>query len=150
MTRTGIFFGIGTAVLASFLALGGGMTPPSVAAPRVVPPPQVSAPAPHALDGLRPGLWAFAGGTGEMPQRLCVKEPAALIQLQHGATACTRFTIASAAQAATVHYSCPGAGWGRTALRVENAERVRIDTQGVAANRPFAWTVEAHREGACA
>jgi hypothetical protein len=71
------------------------------------------------------------------------------MQLQHGATACSRLVIGNEKASATVHYSCPGAGWGRTTLRVETPRLARIDTQGIANNAPFAFSAEARRIGAC-
>jgi hypothetical protein len=50
---------------------------------------------------------------------------------------------------ATVHYSCPGSGWGRTTVRVETPRLARVETQGIAGKAPFAFTAEARRVGAC-
>jgi hypothetical protein len=48
-----------------------------------------------------------------------------------------------------VTYDCAQAGQGRTALRVETARLVQIDSQGVSGGTPFAMTLEARRVGAC-
>ena len=57
--------------------------------------------------------------------------------------------IGSDAGGATIHYSCPGAGWGRTTIKVSTPRAVSIDTQGIADNAPFAFTSQARRVGEC-
>lgn len=118
-----------------------------VAAMAAAPPP-----APSALDTLQPGMWRIRllGVKETPPLLLCVADPAALVQLRHRAATCSRMVISNAARETTVHYSCPGAGWGRTSLRVESAVQAAIDTQGIADNAPFAFRAEARRTGACA
>jgi len=101
-----------------------------------------------ALASLEPGLWQLRG-EGEARRTLCVADPYSLIQLRHGAIQCSRLVVASAKSSATIHYSCPGAGWGRTTLRVETPRLARIDTQGIADNEPFAFVAEARRIGPC-
>jgi hypothetical protein len=63
--------------------------------------------------------------------------------------ACSRLVIENERTSATVHYSCPGAGWGRTTLRITTPRSARIDTQGIAANAPFDVSVDARRTGDC-
>lgn len=101
-----------------------------------------------ALAMLQQGLWQLRG-EGEPTRTICVADPYALIQLRHKATACARLVIANQKSTATVHYSCPGAGWGRTTLRVETPRLATIDTQGIADNAPFAFKAEARRIGSC-
>jgi hypothetical protein len=101
-----------------------------------------------ALAMLEPGLWQLRT-EGEPTRNVCVADANALIQLRHKAGACTRLVIANEKASATVHYSCPGAGWGRTTLRVETPRLARIDTQGIADNAPFAFIAEARRIGPC-
>jgi hypothetical protein len=101
-----------------------------------------------ALGMLEPGLWQLRG-EDDSRQTLCVADPYSLIQLRHGATPCSRLVIANEKNAVTIHYSCPGAGWGRTTLRVETPRLARIDSQGIAKNEPFAFIVEARRIGSC-
>lgn len=101
-----------------------------------------------ALAMLQPGLWQLRA-EGEPTLNVCVADPYALIQLRHKAGGCTRLVIANEKASATVHYSCPGAGWGRTTLRAETPRLARIDTQGIAENAPFAFVAEARRIGPC-
>lgn len=111
--------------------------------------PAAPRPALSALSPVDPGLWQVRA-EGEPVQSICVADPAALMQVRHRRSACTRLVIDSGKERATVHYSCPGAGWGRTTLRVSSSSAVRIDTQGIADNAPFAFVAEARRTGACA
>ena len=109
---------------------------------------QVQAPRLAALAMLQPGLWQVRA-EGEPQRNVCVGDANALIQLRHKANACTRLVIANEKSSATIHYSCPGAGWGRTTLRVETPRLARIDTQGIVDNAPFAFIAEARRIGSC-
>jgi hypothetical protein len=103
-----------------------------------------------ALDGVSPGLWSVQDEeSGGMIRRLCLGDPANLVQVRHAGASCSRMVIASAPHEATIQYSCPGNGWGRTSLRVDSATSVRIDTQGIADNAPFAYQAVARREGDC-
>ena len=51
---------------------------------------------------------------------------------------------------ATVSYSCPGAGSGRTTIRVETTRLLDIQSQGIVNNAPFEVRYEARRTGPCA
>ena len=139
-----------TLVVLGLIGLSGATSASPIRAtplPTVVATPTAS---PSALDGVKPGLWTLTlAEPGAVPQRLCVGDPAMLIQVQHGGVPCSRLVLADKGHGATIHYSCPGAGWGRTSLRVESATNVSIDTQGIAANAPFAYRATAHREGDC-
>jgi hypothetical protein len=101
-----------------------------------------------ALSMLEPGLWQLRI-PGEPARNICLGDPAALMQLRHSGVACSRLVIENERTSATVHYSCPGAGWGRTTLRITTPRSARIDTQGIAANAPFDVSVDARRTGDC-
>lgn len=88
-------------------------------------------------------------GARAAPRRLCVSDPAALLQVRHGPRACTRTPITTGPRAATVHYDCHAAGYGQTVLTVERPALVRIQTQGIANGQPFDLDLEARRVGAC-
>ena len=105
-----------------------------------------------ALGKLEPGLWQLRDldSSGARPQALCVADPNILMQLQHRNSPCARLVIASAERAATVHYTCPAHGFGRTTLKVETSRLAQIDTQGIIDNAPFSYRAEARRVGACA
>ena len=101
-----------------------------------------------ALNAVQPGQWQLreAGGTA---RAMCVRDPAALFQLRNRGTVCTRFVIDNSPTSATVHYTCPGAGHGRTTISVETPRLIRIDSQGIDGGAPFALEMEGRRTGGC-
>ncbi len=94
------------------------------------------------------GSWniVFDDGTS---RRMCLQDIEPLIQLAHPGPICGRFVITDAVDRATVHYTCPGAGWGRTSLLVETSRLVRVNSQGIVNRMPFAFDAEARRVGEC-
>ncbi len=118
------------------------------------PPPPVKGdtPALVAVDAVQTGMWqiTMASRVATPPRDLCVADAHALMQLRHGDAACSSFVVANEAKLATVQYSCPGAGSGRTSLRIISPTEVHIDSQGIADNAPFAFVAEARRTGDCA
>ena len=103
-----------------------------------------------ALRGIERGLWELrVRGSTVAPRKLCVADPAMLVQIQHGGGTCSRFVIDSQPNRATIHYTCPGAGHGRTSIRVETSHILQIESQGIANNAPFNVSYEARHAGAC-
>jgi hypothetical protein len=107
-------------------------------------------PALAMLDQLQPGQWEvrdrdLSGGRS----RLCLESGRRLIQIRHMRETCRSFTVQDTAQAVTVHYTCPGNGYGQTSVRFENAQLVQLETQGIAHGLPFNVRAEARRVGAC-
>jgi len=119
-----------------------------LAAPAI---PQGKAAALSALARLEPGLWQIRNieERGAAPQSICIADPAILVQVQHRNSPCSRVVLASDADGATVHYTCPAHGFGRTSVRVETPRLAKIDTQGILDQSPFAYRAEARRVGAC-
>lgn len=119
-------------------------------------PASASLPAPTGplvmTNSFHPGLWEvrFTDGGGEIVRRLCLADLSPLLQIRHQRPGCGRLVLTNDAAAATVQYSCPGAGWGRTSLRAIGRDTVRLETQGVADNAPFAFSAVARRNGDCA
>lgn len=103
------------------------------------------------LDRLLPGNWTLHEIGSAAPGRaLCVSDPGLLLQIHHGATTeCPRFVVSAGPRSATIDYTCPGAGHGRTTLIAESPSLVRIQTQGLAGGSPFDMDYEARRSGAC-
>ncbi len=102
------------------------------------------------LDGLEAGQWQIRErGADSLFRSMCVSDARSLIQLRHARGGCSRFVIEDGGQSVTVHYSCPGAGHGRTTIRRETSRLVQIDTQGVADGAPFSLALEARRTGVC-
>lgn len=104
-----------------------------------------------ALALLQPGQWELRDldNREAAPRMMCVSDPNALIQMRHQGAPCSRLVIANEQAGATVHYTCPAGGFGRTSLRVETPRLATIDSQGIAENAPFAFRYEARRVGAC-
>lgn len=101
-----------------------------------------------ALSALQPGLWELSERGGAR-RSLCVASPSTFLQLRHAGADCSSLVIANEATRATVQYSCPGAGWGRTTVQTYSPQSARIDTQGIAHSAPFAFVSEARRVGDC-
>lgn len=101
-----------------------------------------------ALGQLEPGLWQL-DTKGQASKSVCVADGSELIQIAHDQSGCSRFVITNDPKASTVHYSCQGAGWGRTTVRIETARIAQIQTQGIAKNAPFDFVTQAKRVGAC-
>ncbi len=109
------------------------------------------APVLKAMHAVRPGLWQLrASDTSAPPRESCVADTAVLLRLRHRAAQCTRFVIDDSARGATVHYTCPGLGHVRTAIRVDTPRALHIESEGMADGMPFADTIEARRLGDCA
>lgn len=101
------------------------------------------------LDGLRHGAWELRIRDGEARKRICVRTGRELIQIQHGPQACNRFIVEDKPTQVTVHYACPGNGFGQTTIRKESPQLVQISTQGVESKSPFNFTAEARHVGGC-
>ncbi len=108
------------------------------------------APSLAMLDTLEKGRWELRERSGTtMLRAFCLGDARNFIQLQHGRGNCSRYVIADGDAEVTVHYTCPGAGHGRTTIRRETARLVQIDTQGIAGGAPFSHAYEARRAGGC-
>jgi hypothetical protein len=103
-----------------------------------------------AFDRIEPGQWQLRALDNSVPVRkLCITDAYDLIQLRHPGAACSRFVLANEPQTATVHYTCTGAGYGRTTIQVETGQLVRIESQGLSNQSPFQVTLEGRRLGKC-
>ena len=108
------------------------------------------APSLSALSSLQPGRWQLSSHDRTFAKRsICLGDPRALLQLRQPTAACSRFVIANQPDTATVHYTCPGSGHGRTTVRVETPGLAQVDTQGFIDNAPFDLSIEARRMGEC-
>lgn len=108
------------------------------------------APVPMALEILEKGAWELTPRQpGEAKIKLCLGDPRQMVQLQHLRHRCTFHVIEDRPNHTTVHYSCPGAGHGRTTLRIETSQLAQVRTQGIAEAAPFVLAYEARRKGAC-
>ena len=108
------------------------------------------APSLAMLDGLEKGSWQLRErGSNAVLQTVCVGDARRMIQIQHPRANCSRYIIEDTPKSVTVHYTCPGAGHGRTSIRSETNRLVQIDTQGIADGKPFSQAIEARRAGPC-
>lgn len=104
----------------------------------------------RALSGIQAGQWEIQSRDNpDVNRNFCMTDAKVLLQLRHPNNVCTRFVISDTGKGATVHYSCPSGGNGRTTVRVETPRLVQIETQGVADQSPFAFSAEARRVGDC-
>jgi hypothetical protein len=106
------------------------------------------APGLAVLRAVVPGQWLLQEKGGES-RSVCVADPRALMQIEHGHAQCSRFVVADGPRSATVHYTCPGAGHGRSTISLAGKERFRLETQGILDGAPFDTQYEAHRLGQC-
>ncbi len=108
------------------------------------------APSLTMLDQLEKGRWQLTDRDDRTAlQSLCLGDARRLIQIRHPRAGCSRYIIEDTPASVTVHYTCPGAGHGRTTIRNETNRLVQIDTQGIADGKPFSQAIEARRVGAC-
>lgn len=108
------------------------------------------APSLAMLDRLEKGSWQLRErGKDAVLQTICVGDARRMIQIQHPRATCSRYVIEDTPNSVTVHYTCPGAGHGRTTIRSETNRLVQIDTQGIAEGKPFSQAIEARRTGGC-
>jgi hypothetical protein len=105
-------------------------------------------PALTALNGIEQGQWQLKDSDGSV-RRICVSQRWALLQVMHGTTQCEHFVMENTPRTATIRYTCPSHGHGRTTISVLTPRSMRIETQGVADGAPFASDFDARRAGSC-
>jgi hypothetical protein len=115
----------------------------------LVAPAAAQGPELAMLDGLRDGAWEVKLRGDDTRSRLCVRKGRELIQLRHRQLGCTRLVVEDGPSLVTVHYSCPGNGFGQTTIRRESSQLVQISTQGVEGKAPFNFNAEARYAGTC-
>lgn len=101
------------------------------------------------LESLDRGGWEVRFRDGSTPRKICLRTGRELIQLRHDDKGCNRFVVEDGDSQVTVQYTCRGNGYGRTNIRKEATGLVQIDSQGIADGRPFQFSAEARRTGAC-
>lgn len=103
-----------------------------------------------AFNRIQPGAWQLrALDSSAPPQRICIGDGYELIQLRHPGAACSRFVLANEGDTATIHYTCTGAGYGRTTVKVETGQLIRVESQGLINQAPFQVAFEGRRTGDC-
>ena len=100
------------------------------------------------LAAIEPGKWELRGA-GSDPVTLCIGNVQALLQVRHGAIACSWYVVANEARLLTISYRCPRAGYGLTTVKLETPRLIQVETQGIADNQPFALSLEGRKTGEC-
>ena len=114
------------------------------------PPIRAQIPTLRMLDRIDAGMWEVrVRDAAHTVRRMCLDTGRPLIQIKHPNTLCRSFVVQDESRFVTVHYTCPGAGYGRTQIRLENPQLVQVDSQGIAEGFPFDFTAEARRVGGC-
>ena len=103
-----------------------------------------------ALAKIQPGQWVLKERDGTGQRSLCLGDPRQLLTPRHAGRVCEPFVVGNAANQAVVTYRCTGGGSGRTTLRVETAQLIQLETQGIADAMPFNVMFEGRRVGECA
>lgn len=99
--------------------------------------------------GLQKGEWTITFRDGRLGRRICLRDGADLVQLQHAGENCSRFVIEDNPTEATVQYTCRGNGYGRTTIRRETGALIQIESQGIANGQPFELSAEGRRTASC-
>ncbi|MFV0622812.1 DUF3617 domain-containing protein [Sphingomonas sp. ac-8] len=103
-----------------------------------------------ATTAIEPGQWLVRErGAKTGGRSLCLRDASGFFQMRHPGAQCSRFVVANEATRATVHYTCPGAGHGRTTLTVETPHSITVETQGIASGMPFQDEYQIRRVGGC-
>lgn len=103
-----------------------------------------------AATAIEPGQWLVRErGEKSGGRSLCLRDASGFFQMRHPGAQCSRFVVDNEATRATVHYTCPGAGHGRTTLTVETPHSITVETQGIAAGLPFQDEYQIRRVGGC-
>jgi hypothetical protein len=102
-----------------------------------------------AIKMIEAGQWQLKDGEDGGVRKLCITNPSVLLQIRHGAAQCSHFVVENSPLTATVNYTCPGHGSGRTTVSVETPRLITVDTQGVIDGTPFSEDFEGRRVGTC-
>lgn len=110
----------------------------------------VAAARPATLAETTPGLWEIAGFPNpDASARQCVADTAALAALEHRGQSCKQVVISDTPSTTVIEYTCSNGGFGRTKLTLLTPRSLRIETQGISANYPFNYVIQARRVGEC-
>lgn len=105
---------------------------------------------PGAIVLASPGLWEITGiPNAETASRQCLANTATLARLEHRSQKCTETVISQTATTSLIHYTCANGGYGQTKITVLTPRSLRIETQGISADLPFNYKIQARRVGEC-
>ena len=110
----------------------------------------VAAGLPQALAGAAGGLWEVGrSADGRGAKKMCLPDPTVLAQWEHRGARCTRVVISDQGTRARFHYTCVNGGFGDSEMTMITPRTLRVMTQGISDNYPFAYTLHARRVGDC-
>lgn len=110
----------------------------------------VAAGLPQALAGAAGGLWEVGrSADGKDAEKMCLPDPTVLAQWEHRGARCTRVVISDQGTRARFHYTCVNGGFGDSEMTMITPRTLRVMTQGISDNYPFAYTLHARRVGEC-
>jgi hypothetical protein len=105
---------------------------------------------PPALSRVTGGLWELTGIAGSPePVRQCFSDVMKLAQYEHRSRTCTHTVVSDDGSSTVINYNCGAAGFGRSRIDVLTPRSLRVSTQGISDQLPFAYTIQAHRLGDC-
>jgi hypothetical protein len=104
----------------------------------------------NALQTIEPGQWLLREpGATSGGRAMCLADLAALWQLADNTPQCAHVVINDQPDTATVQYSCPTGGHGRTTVSIETPRLIQVHTQGIANGGPFDLRYEGRHMGPC-
>ena len=110
----------------------------------------IAAARPAILAETAPGLWEISGyPKAEVTARQCVADTSTLAAIEHRGQSCEQVVISDSPSTTVIEYNCGSRGFGRTKLTLLTPRSLRIETQGISANYPFNYTIQARRVGDC-
>lgn len=105
---------------------------------------------PSALAPVAGGLWEISGAPGsQAPLRQCVGDILTFAQFEHRNRNCSRRVITDKSSSTVINYSCGPADFGESEIDVITPRSLRISTQGISAQLPFNYVLQARRVGDC-
>ena len=105
---------------------------------------------PGAMALASPGLWELTGlPNAGAAGRQCLANTAALARLEHRGLNCSESVISQTETTTVIHYTCANGGYGQTKVTLLTPRALRIETQGISANAPFNYKIQARRLGDC-
>ncbi|MGH6658420.1 MAG: hypothetical protein ACREBM_02090 [Sphingomicrobium sp.] len=105
---------------------------------------------PKSLAGVAGGMWELSGIPGtRVPTKVCVAAPIELAFVEHAGAGCKHLVLGDSGDLLRISYRCSGAGFGQASIKTITPRSLRVDVQGIAANAPYAYVMQAHRTGDC-
>lgn len=110
----------------------------------------LAAQTPQSLAGVSGGMWELSGIPGtKAPTKMCVAAPIELAFVEHARAACKPLVLGDSGDLLRISYRCSGAGFGQASIKTITPRSLRVDVQGIAANAPYAYVMQAKRTGDC-